>query len=103
MSSDLLLFFLAGVFAANGIPHFVKGITGEHHMTPFGKPSGPVVNVLWGSANFISAFLLLAFLVRQEVSFTGATICFWAGAVVTALLLAVFWDGDDEARGHRTR
>jgi hypothetical protein len=44
--------FLAGLFGANGVPHFVKGITGQKHQTPFAKPSSAVVNVAWGWLNF---------------------------------------------------
>lgn len=43
-----VLSFLAGVFGANAVPHFVKGITKEPFPTPFG--SSPVVNFVagWG-------------------------------------------------------
>jgi hypothetical protein len=34
-----LLFILAGLVGTNGVPHFVKGITGEKHRTPFKNPS----------------------------------------------------------------
>ncbi|MEV0651099.1 hypothetical protein AB0I28_38180 [Phytomonospora sp. NPDC050363] len=53
----LALTFLAGVFAANATPHFVKGITRRRFPTPFG--SGPLVNVLVGWAGFVIAGLLL--------------------------------------------
>lgn len=50
---------LAGLFAANGVPHFVKGGLGQKHQTPFGKPSSAVVNVCWGWANFVVAAVFL--------------------------------------------
>ena len=51
-----LLQFLAGMFLANGVPHFVQGISGHWFQTPFASPPGvgessPVVNVLWGFLN----------------------------------------------------
>jgi len=53
--------FLAGAFAANGIPHFIKGGIGQRHQTPFGKPSSAAVNVCWGWINFIVAAVFLHF------------------------------------------
>jgi hypothetical protein len=53
-----VLYILAGAFTANGVPHFIKGITGEQHQTPFGRPSSAVVNVAWGSLSFLIAWLL---------------------------------------------
>ena len=51
--------FLAGLLGANGIPHFVKGVTGERHQTPFGRSSSAVINVAWGWVNFVVAGLFL--------------------------------------------
>ena len=53
--------FLAGLLAANGVPHFIKGGMGLRHQTPFGKPSSAVVNVCWGWINFIVAAIFLHF------------------------------------------
>lgn len=56
---DLFLYFLAGMFAFNAIPHVVSGVIGNRHMTPFGKESTAIVNVLWGFSNVaVAAFLL---------------------------------------------
>ncbi|GIG69037.1 hypothetical protein [Phytomonospora endophytica] len=52
------LTFLAGVFAANATPHFVKGITKEHFPTVFG--SGPLVNVVVGWTGYVIAGLLFS-------------------------------------------
>jgi hypothetical protein len=48
--------FFAGLFLANAVPHYVKGISGDRFPTPFAKPPGrglssPLVNVLWGLLN----------------------------------------------------
>jgi hypothetical protein len=53
MTQTILLSFVAGVFAANGTPHFVKGITKEEFPTIFG--SGPLVNLLAGWAMYVLA------------------------------------------------
>jgi hypothetical protein len=59
-----LAHFLAGVFLANGVPHFVNGISGRKFQTPFASlpsvgESSPIVNVLWGIAHFAIGYLLL--------------------------------------------
>jgi hypothetical protein len=60
----LVSYFFGGLFLTNAVPHFVSGILGEPFQTPFAKPSGKglsssTVNVLWGFANFVFAYLLL--------------------------------------------
>jgi uncharacterized membrane protein len=59
-----LLEFLAGAFLANGVPHFVHGISGAPFQSPFANPPGvgessPTVNVVWGFANLLAGILLL--------------------------------------------
>lgn len=55
--------FFAGMFLANFVPHFVKGICGDPFPTPFAKPPGkglssPTVNVLWALINLIIGYML---------------------------------------------
>lgn len=57
-------YFFGGVSLANAAPHFVSGVMGKPFQTPFAKPPGrglssSTVNVLWGFANLIFAYLLL--------------------------------------------
>ena len=60
----LVSYFFGGLFLANVVPHFVSGVMGKPFQSPFAKPSGEglsssTVNVLWGFANLIFAYLLL--------------------------------------------
>jgi len=60
-----LAYLFGGAFAANAVPHFVSGVMGRPFQSPFAKPPGEglsssTVNVLWGFANFVIAYLLLA-------------------------------------------
>lgn len=84
--------FLAGLIGANGVPNFVKGITGQKHQTPFGKSSSAVTNVLWGWVNFLVAALLIYYAhprVRgHELRSLGLLAL---GALLTSLMLAVVW------------
>jgi hypothetical protein len=55
--------FLAGIFLANAVPHFVQGISGNKFPSPFAKPPGrglssPTVNVIWALFNMLIGYLL---------------------------------------------
>jgi hypothetical protein len=57
--------FIAGVFLINSIPHLVNGLSGRRFPSPFASPPGvgespPRVNVLWGFANLVVGYALLA-------------------------------------------
>jgi hypothetical protein len=87
--------FVAGVLGANGLPHFIRGITGNKHQTPFGKGSSAVVNVLWGWANFVVAagFLYHADVHRHLIRAFGMVAI---GALLMALLNAANWSKHPE-------
>ena len=82
--------FFAGMFLVNGIPHFIQGICGHRHMTPFKADSSAVLNVLWGFVNFIAGELLLK-ASKGSVWESPEIIAFWAGGFVIAIFLAAFW------------
>ena len=59
-----LAHFFGGVFFTNALPHLGAGIIGLPMQTPFATPpfrglSSPRVNVGWGLANLVVAYLLL--------------------------------------------
>ena len=90
MAALYIYSFLAGLFAANDIPHFVKGIAGAQHQTPFGRPSSAMVNVVWGWANFVVAGVLLHFAHPRAHEFRAATL-FMIAVLIMALMLAHAW------------
>jgi hypothetical protein len=60
-----LAYLFGGAFASNAVPHFASGVIGQPFQSPFAKPPGQglsssTVNVLWGFANFVIAYLLIA-------------------------------------------
>ncbi len=62
---SLVAYFFGGAFFTNALPHFISGLMGRAFQSPFAKPSGEgqsssIVNVLWGFANLVAAYLLLA-------------------------------------------
>jgi hypothetical protein len=75
-----LAYFFGGVFLANGVPHFVHGISGKKFQSPFDSPPGvgessPLVNVLWGAANFIVGYVLIFGVGDFSFGFTTANEC----------------------------
>lgn len=61
----LVSYFFGGAFTENAIPHLVSGLTGRAFQSPLAKPPGKglsssKVNVLWGVANLVIAYLLVA-------------------------------------------
>ena len=88
-----LLQFVSGLLLANGVPHFVQGISGHWFQSPFATPRGvgessPLVNVLWGFANLAVGFALL-----WSFAPKGADVALeWAivglGVLVAAVVLA---------------
>ena len=58
-----LIHFAGGLVFANGLPHFLHGMSGEKFQSPFANPPGkglssPLVNVVWGFANFVVGYAL---------------------------------------------
>ena len=62
---QIVALFFGGMFGMNAIPHVVAGVLGRAFQSPFATPRGEglsssTVNVLWGFANLVVAWLLLA-------------------------------------------
>lgn len=86
-------YFFGGATLVNAIPHFVSGVMGQSFQSPFASPPGeglsPAwVNVLWGSANFVFAYLLLAKVGNFEFRRWVPVLVAAAGGLAMALQLA---------------
>jgi len=97
-----LILFLAGLLWANGIPHFVNGISGRRFHSPFAKPfvkgrSSALSNVLWGLANFAAGIALLGTM-RLTPGLNPDFVAFACGFGVTAVGLAVFFERLDSKK-----
>ena len=93
----LVVLFFSGLFAANGIPHFINGISGRPFHSPFARPFGkklssPLTNVLWGLLNFILALAALWLAGGCPFGFNPETILLCLGFVLTSIGLAVFFN-----------
>ena len=84
-------YFFGGAFLVNA--HFVSGVTGHPFQSPFATPSGeglsPAwVNVLWGSANLVFAYMLLGRVVKFGFRRWGHVLAAGAGGLAMALMSA---------------
>lgn len=91
--------FFGGVFLANGIPHFVNGVSGKPFRTPFvrahgGNVSSPALNVVWGWLNLLVAYLLFIDVGPFFLGSLPDTIASAAGVLLTGLLLAKLFSGE---------
>lgn len=97
---ELVLGFLSGMFLVNSIPHLVTGINGSSHMTPFGKNSSALLNVIWAFANIIIGVWILNYSrndITDVFSMSSFSWSFWIGALVMGLLAAWLF-GKKDAR-----
>lgn len=86
----LVSYFFGGMFLANVVPHFVSGMMGKPFQTPFAKPPGKglsssTVNVLWGFANLILAYLLLLSVGHFDLRSVACITPFAAGILLISL------------------
>jgi hypothetical protein len=99
-------YLFGGAFAVNGVPHFVSGVTGRAFQSPFAKPPGEglssaIVNVLWGFANFVIAYLLIARVGRCDPHAIDNVAALGVGMLLMGVLCARLFGrfhGGDSAR-----
>ena len=83
-------YFFGGVFLVNAIPHFVNGVSGRASPSPLSPPpdeSTALVNVLWGSINFLLAYLLIGRVGQFELRRWRDVSVVAAGGLLMAILL----------------
>ena len=97
MFQSYLAPFLAGLFFANGIPHFINGISGKDFHNPFlhqfvpAIPS-PLFNVIWGLLNFCLAIYILSLMNGLNIGRNWDMILFGIGFAFAAIGLSIFFD-----------
>lgn len=88
-----LAYLFGGAFLSNGVPHFTSGVMGRPFQSPFAKPPGKglsssTVNVVWGWANFVVAYLLIACVGSFDIHAPDQVIAAGLGVLVLGLVSA---------------
>lgn len=108
----LFAYFGGGVFLANAVPHLVNGTAGRPFQSPFAKPrskglSSSTVNVLWGFANLILAYLLVCRIGAFSLRNSDDAAALGLGMMLISLFLAShfgrFHGGNRPAESERAR
>jgi hypothetical protein len=91
--SHYVSLFFGGAFLMNAVPHLVAGVLGRPFQSPFATPRGEglsssTVNVLWGFANLVFAYLLLIRLGSSSLDSGSDVIVAGLGALALALFAA---------------
>ena len=86
-------YLFGGALLANAVPHFVSGMMGRPFQTPFAKPPGKglsssTVNVLWGFANLVIAYLLVARVGHFDLRAADNVIALGAGVLLSCVIAA---------------
>lgn len=100
----ILAYFGGGAFLMNAAPHLLSGAMGRRFPSPFAKPPGrgqssALVNLLWGFANLVLAYLLICRVGRFELENTVHAAAFAVGMLVLGVLHALHFGGLNEGRG----
>ena len=88
-----LSYLFGGAFLSNAVPHFVSGVMGRPFQSPFARPPGQglsssTVNVLWGSANLVIAYLLIARVGDFDLRAPDQALAVGVGVLLLGLLSA---------------
>lgn len=92
-----LAYFFAGVFLANGVPHFVHGTGGKKFQSPFASPPGrgessALVNVIWGLVNFAIGYALIFGVGDFSFGFNLGVLMVALGTILTSVALARYFE-----------
>lgn len=88
-----LSYLFGGAFLVNALPHFISGSMGRAFQTPFADPPGQglsssSLNVIWGAANLVAAYLLLARVGDFDIRAVDHALSAGLGGLLMALFLA---------------
>jgi len=88
-----LSYFAGGAVLTNAVPHFVSGVMGRPFQSPFAKPRGEglsssTVNVAWGFANLVIAYLLVCRVGALDLRSTSDVVALGLGMLLASLGLA---------------
>jgi hypothetical protein len=92
----ILFLFLSGLLLANGIPHFINGISGKDFHNPFihryvPKIPSPLFSVIWGLFSFSISIFLLGLVKGFKLGYNLHTASFCIGFVFASTGLSIYF------------
>ena len=86
-------YFFGGAFVTYAIPFFTNGVSGRHFPSPFALPPGQsesqaVINVAWGTLNFLIAYVLICHVGHFRLRGPREMAIAILGGLLMALMLA---------------
>lgn len=93
---SIIISFFTGLFFANGIPHFVNGISGKDFHNPqphkfFQNVPSPLFNVIWGLLNFSLAVLLFSHIEEFRFGINLDSLAMAFGFIFASVGLSVYF------------
>ena len=103
---QLLAWFVGGAALLNALPHLAAGLMGRKFPSPFAKPPGKglssaVVNTVWGFANLVLAWLLIAQVGRFDIRDWPDAAALGAGMLLLGWRLSANFGSHNDGRGPR--
>lgn len=100
----LVSYVFGGLTLMNAVPHIAAAALGRKFPTPFAKPPGrglssARVNMVWGFANLVIAYLLLVQVGRFDLRDWAQAGALGLGLLVMGLFHAVHFGGLNGGRG----
>jgi len=88
-----IAWFFGGAFLLNALPHVVAGAMGRPFQSPFAKPRGEglsssTVNMVWGFANLVVAYLLILRVGDFDLRSAADVITLGLGMLLIGLFMA---------------
>jgi hypothetical protein len=98
---EIVLLFLSGLLCANGIPHFVNGISGKNFHNPslhrlMPSVPSPLFNVIWGLLNFCLSLFILSFTSGLSFELNLKSFAFGFGFAFAAIGLSILFSKDQD-------
>jgi len=100
---ELVWLFLSGLLFANGIPHFVNGISGKDFHRPalyrfVPQVPSPLFNVIWGLLNFGLAIFLFSLAGAFDFGLNWGTFSFGLGFGFASIGLSILFYNRDQRK-----
>lgn len=92
-----VIHFLSGLFLANGIPHFIHGISGEDFHSPSlhrllsKKIPSPLFNAIWGLLSFALSIYLLSLTSKLIIGWNIDFVVYILGFCFASIGLSIYF------------